>query len=660
LATKPSLIDHLSLRLGLAMLAALTLLAVLWSASEYVRFLNVSSQIKGQAAERQHAHLRQIVADAVAMIDFERQQTINRVEAMLKQRVEEAHALASHQIKTFGPDHTRQEVLHHVRESLRPIRFNGGRGYFFAFDLAGTEQLFAARPDLEGKNMLELRGARGEPVVRDMLDIVKAQGSGFTRYYWTQPGKPGDDHLKVSYVKLVEPLGWVVGTGEYVEDMEAEIQAEVIRRLSSISFGDNGYVFASRMDGLSLVGPHAGRNPLTEPGSPAAPLMQRFIQATRDGGGVVDYDMPGGYGAQSGAKTAYVMAYPQWGWFIGATTYADQNNALVLAQAQELKQGMLIKMAIGGFVALALGLAMWRLIRAVNQAAARDMEALNLKVAQSAETLADINPAGLAFIEHELFAATANTLIAKRRQAEQSLIEHGHELERINADLERFAYVTSHDLQEPLRTVQLFLQMLERHLGDTLDQDGRDYIGFAVQGAQRMRANILSLLAYSRAGSEIVTTEKVDLGETIASVVASLKGAIDASQAEVTAGPMPVLTCDGVQIGAVLLNLVSNALRYRHPERTPRIVINALSNGDAGWLFTVADNGTGIPAEYHQAVFEVFRRFNQPGQEGGSGIGLALCRRIVEAHGGRIWLQSDETGTTFFFTLPAAPPDATP
>lgn len=640
------------------MFAALLALGGLWMASEYAEFLATSEQIRADGEARLKGQLRQIVSDAATMIDYERRRTENRVEQILRERVDEAHAIAMHQIATFGAKLTRSDLEALVRESLRPIRFNDGRGYYFAFDMAGTEQLFAARPELEGKNMLGLTGARGEFVVRDMLDIVRDHGNGFTRYYWTQPGKPGNDHLKISYVRALEPLGWVLGTGEYVGDMEAAIRAEVASRLAAVRFGEDGYLFVTRGDGHSVVGPHAGRNPIAEGNKNATDLMRRFHDTAKGGGGIVTYDMPTGYGLRTAGKAAYVLDVPDWDWTIGATTYVEGDNALLKAQAVALRQGMLVKLTIGLAVAAALGSVLVVLIRAASRRAARDSLDLEGALAVASDQLQDIDLKHLTFAEHERFAVAANRLIAKRRDAEHALSERSHELERINADLERFAYVTSHDLQEPLRTVQLFLQMLERHLGDTLDQDGRDYIGFAVQGAQRMRANILSLLNYSRSGGALLTQESVDLGALIASVQASLKSAMDSSDAEVMVGPMPTIVCDSVQIGAVFLNLVSNALRYRHPDRPPRITIDTRYEGEF-WLFSVADNGIGIPAEYHHAVFEMFRRFNKPGQESGSGIGLALCRRVVESHGGRIWLQSDGDGATFFFTLPDAPPTTT-
>ncbi|MBF0324344.1 MAG: cache domain-containing protein [Alphaproteobacteria bacterium] len=659
MAGKPSLIDQLSVRLSAAIFAALVMLSGLWMASEYADFRATSEQIRADGEARLKNELHQIVTDAATMIEYERRRTEDRVERILRERVDEAHAIAMRQIALFGSKMSRPDLEALVRESLRPIRFNDGRGYYFAFNTDGVEQLFAARPELEGKNMLGLTGARGEFVVRDMLDIVRAHGNGFTRYYWTQPGKPGNDHLKISYVRALEPLGWVLGTGEYVGDMEESIQAEVASRLSAVRFGEDGYLFVTRGDGHSVVGPHAGRNPFVEGNKNAADLMRRFQDMAKAGGGIVTYDMPTGYGLRPASKAAYVLDVPDWDWTIGATTYVEGDNALLAAQAVALRQGVMVKLAIGLAVATMLGGVMVVVIRTVSRRAARDSQSLEGALTVASEQLTDIDLGGLSFAEHQRFAEAANRLIAKRRDAEQALSERSHELERINDELERFAYVTSHDLQEPLRTVQLFLQMLERHLGDDLDQDARDYIGFAVQGAQRMRANILSLLNYSRSGGALLTLESVDLGELIASVQASLKSAIDSSGAEIVSGPMPTIVCDSVQIGAVFLNLVSNALRYRHPDRALRIRIDARKEGEF-WLFSVADNGIGIPAEYHQAVFEIFRRFNKPGQESGTGIGLALCRRVVEGHGGHIWLQSDGDGATFFFTLPDVPPATSP
>ena len=221
-----------------------------------------------------------------------------------------------------------------------------------------------------------------------------------------------------------------------------------------------------------------------------------------------------------------------------------------------------------------------------------------------------------------------------------------------NADLEHFAYVASHDLQEPLRTVTSFVQLLEHRYKDSLDAEARDYIHFAVDGAKRMHELILNLLAYSRISTQGNAFSVCDLSQVVTEATGDLALAIADTKATITVGTMPVLECDRNQIVSLFQNLIGNALKYCKPDVAPVITINAKMDG-AEWVFSVRDNGIGIDPQYKDRIFIIFQRLHAPGTYEGTGIGLAICKRIVERHGGRIWVESEPgQGAIFLFTLP--------
>ncbi|MEO5336510.1 MAG: PAS domain S-box protein [Magnetospirillum sp. WYHS-4] len=226
-------------------------------------------------------------------------------------------------------------------------------------------------------------------------------------------------------------------------------------------------------------------------------------------------------------------------------------------------------------------------------------------------------------------------------------------LVRSNADLEDFAYAISHDLQEPLRMVSGYLNLLQRRYQTRLDQEADDFIGFAVDGSGRMQAMIHDLLEYSRINSRGAHRHPVDSRQALRGALDNLVRAIDESGAELEIGELPVVTADAGQLMRLLQNLVGNALKYRVPDRQPVIRISARRQ-ESEWLFSIADNGIGIDAQYFERIFRVFQRLHGRSQYAGTGIGLAVCKRIVERHGGRIWVESKPgEGSTFFFTLPA-------
>lgn len=242
------------------------------------------------------------------------------------------------------------------------------------------------------------------------------------------------------------------------------------------------------------------------------------------------------------------------------------------------------------------------------------------------------------------------------KAAHAELDRRSTDLERSNTELEQFAYVASHDLQEPLRKVASFCQLLERRYKRQLDERADQYIAFAVDGAKRMQILINDLLAFSRVGRIVRDPVLVSCDAVLEQALANLSYAIEQAGAVVDADKLPKVSAEVPLLTTVFQNLVSNALKF-HGEETPRVRITVRRAGDF-WEFGVADNGIGIDEEYAERIFVIFQRLHNKADYPGTGIGLAMCRKIVEYHGGRIWLDSSvESGTRFCFTLPVLDED---
>jgi signal transduction histidine kinase len=249
------------------------------------------------------------------------------------------------------------------------------------------------------------------------------------------------------------------------------------------------------------------------------------------------------------------------------------------------------------------------------------------------------------------FNDMADTLIKMNVELERRVEERTAELARSNADLEQFAYVISHDLQEPLRMIVGYLQLIEQRFRNMIDDEADEFIDFAVDGAKRMKEMINDLLAYSRAGRAAGPREAVDLSRTIESVLFNLKRMVDETGARVEFRLLPSVRANRTHMTMLFQNLISNAIKFRREEPS-HVMIEALQ-GNSEWVFSVKDNGIGIDPRYYDRLFKVFQRLHPHGTYEGTGIGLAICRKVVENLGGRIWVESElNKGTTFFFSIP--------
>ena len=346
-------------------------------------------------------------------------------------------------------------------------------------------------------------------------------------------------------------------------------------------------------------------------------------------------------------------------------TTIRSNGLTELKHAQNWRNGLLVAILLV-FIATAILLAI-----VIRSAVTRPLEALaatcrRISRGNFEENIVTQGPRDIRAIgadvedmRQRIVAELAESRAAQLTLADQAqaLDEQAVELRRSNAELEQFAYVASHDLQEPLRKVASFCQLLEKRYGDKLDARGTEYIGFAVDGAKRMQVLINDLLMFSRVGRLNATETDVALDSVLDSALGNVATAIEESGAEVVrpGSPLPHVLGDPMLLTMLWQNLIGNAVKFRREGVTARIVVDCEpSDNRDEWLFTVSDNGIGIAEQFVDKVFVIFQRLHSRDAYTGTGIGLALCKKIVEYHGGAIWIDTAYTaGTRFRFTLPA-------
>lgn len=285
------------------------------------------------------------------------------------------------------------------------------------------------------------------------------------------------------------------------------------------------------------------------------------------------------------------------------------------------------------------------------QAAATASTATRTKVAVIFGSVTSITIFGII----ALFLSLTNSKLTKevddKQRAERRLETQAKELARSNQELEQFAHIASHDLQEPLRMVSSYTTLLERRYKDKLDSDANEFIGYAVDGAKRMQTQINDLLAYSRITTQANSLESTDCSSIFDTAMANLVVSIAKNGATVTRDPLPTLHTDASQLVSVFQNLIANGIKY-HGDQPPTVHVSAVAS-EEDWLFSIKDNGIGIEGEFADRIFDIFQRLHSKSEYSGTGIGLAICKKVIERHGGRIWVESEPpNGSTFFFTLP--------
>lgn len=343
---------------------------------------------------------------------------------------------------------------------------------------------------------------------------------------------------------------------------------------------------------------------------------------------------------------------------------SDGPDAEAVELARVWNEVVLVVVGVLGLVAVALAWVVWR---AVQRGVTAPLGTLAAEV-RSASTgehehvIPRVGTGEVAALSRDVEnmrreladqVAEARAAHLEAEDAQERLRAQARELERSNRDLEQFAYVASHDLQEPLRKVASFTQLLQKRYGDRLDERADQYIAFAADGAHRMQRLIQDLLSFSRVGRSGEAQEDVDLEAVLRQVMLDLSHRIEEEQARITHDPLPVVRGEKGLLAMLLRNLVSNALKFRHPDRPPRVHLSARQDEvDGTWELSCRDNGIGIDPQYADRVFVIFQRLHPKEVYSGTGIGLALVKRVVEHHGGQVWVDPGATqGTIVRWTL---------
>lgn len=665
------------------------------------RFEEERADLDRNHLERRKQELKRQIDSTIEYVDFKRSKLEKQAEDELRQRVLEAHAIASHIVKTYRSQKSPEELQGLVREALRPIRFGKGKGYFFATRLDGVEQLFADRPSFEGKNLLAMQDTEGRYVIRDMIHLVKQHGEGFYRYTWTKPEQPGKSYQKISYIKRFAPFNWFIGTGLYLDDVEQQLKSEVIEYIEQIHFGSDGYIFAGQWDGLVLSGPSKGENMRSITDSQGNRVVEQLIGLARQGGGYLSYRMPNLKGARQGLKMSYVRQIKDWQWYLGAGVYIEDIDAAVRQARQEMyirliKTLVFLGVVLAGFVFFAV----WTSRRAARKIA-NSLEQFSLFFVQAETGAAFLDPASLPFDELQTIARSANHMVeerkrieedihqqaqlleqevAERQSAQESLAASKQELEAINATLEeRIAEEVAANIE---KNRIMFQQGRLAAMGETMSSIAHQWrqplnnLAIILQGLQfdyeRQELDHETLNQQVAVGMEMVSylsktiddfrnfflleqvQQEFDIMEAIQKAVTLVQAGFEGCGVAIQLSDHGVGPAVGYprEFARVVLSLLSNAKEACLEQQVANPVVSVdASQLDGRAIITVSDNGGGVPGEIIDRIFDPY--FTTKDKSQGTGLGLYVAKMVIEKNmNGRLSVSNAAGGAVFRIELP--------
>jgi len=400
---------------------SIILVGTLWTATDYIKYSREAENLRDMQIMDRRDQIQKRVHDTIDYIDFMRSQAETRLKTIIKTRSYDAYDIVNHLYDTFKDTHSDDEIKDIIREALRPIRFNKGKGYYFATAKNGIEQLFADHPEYEGTNIIDIRDANGKYIIRDMIDIVNTIGEDFYAYVWTKPGEVGNNYEKISYVKEFKPFGWMIGTGIYVDDMKTEIQNEILTRIESIQYEDNGYIFVGRWDGVLLTRPSKGENMISVSDSNGVMVVNELIKLAKRNGGFISYVMPTIEIERPEPKISYAMGVSDWQWYVGSGFYLTDIEDEYNKSRETLINSLLINLAKNAGVMIGLLLLAYLVSQRTADNTKKSFAIFNDFFKHAASESVELDADELAYSEFQDLARSANRMFDQRRQAEFAL-----------------------------------------------------------------------------------------------------------------------------------------------------------------------------------------------------------------------------------------------
>ena len=654
--------------------SAILVLGYLSLSEEYRRFATDSAELRQKFTDRQKELIRNEVEKVLDYIEYRHSKTEEVLRSSLKERTYEAHAIATGLVEAERGRRSRAELENLVREALRPIRFNNGRGYYFMVGMDGVEKLYPVAPQFENTNLLGLQDAKGNFVIRDEIALLQREQEGFVFDSWRKPD--ASDQMiypKMTFVERFEPFGWYLGTGEYLDDYEHDLKEELLERIARVRYGREGYIFVNTFDGMPLITDgERVRQPtnlweLTDPNGVKV-IQEERKACEKPEGDFINYTWRKLTTSDPAPKVSFVKAYAPWNWMVGAGVYLDEVEGELAQRRGELDRS--VKRRVVGIAAIIAGIAVLLIVAAniFSRRTRHSFRAFSRFFQRAATESSTIDESQLHFSEFVDLARSANAMVEARRRSEEEKRDLEEQLLRSRKmeALGLLAGGVAHDLNNILSGLVMYPDLLLTELPP--DSPHRARVAAIKDSGLRAAAVVADLQAASRGGRAATTVVNVNAVVeaflrspeleklTRAHPDVALEHDLDSATLNVRSGT--------AQLTKTLTNLVANSMdAIRGPGRVKVTTANRyLEHPCIGYetippgeyvVLGVADTGEGISDTDLGRVFDPFFTKKILGRSG-TGLGLTVVWHTVKGSDGFIDLSSGPTGSDFELYFPAS------
>lgn len=640
---------------------------------EYRRFETESYELKETYLAEQKALIKQEVDRVVDYIEYQRSTTETRLKTELKEQVERAHAIAEHLYNQYKQSRSEEEIKALIREALRPIRYYDGRGYFYIYDLQGNNVLLPFSPRLEGKNLWDLQDSKGGYTIRRMVEMLREKGEGYLDWHWYKPGENQEMKKKIGYSKVFAPYNWWIGTGEYVEDVEQEIQRQTLDRINSIRYGKDGYIFVYDFEAITLAHykpENIGINQWNFRDPNGIPVLQELIRRSQQENGVF-LEYVATIRPQTGepsAKMTYARAIKGWRWMVGTGIYIDEINEILENKKAALESKITRSLNWIAFTLLLCLLFIALISRYITDKITTNLKGFTTFFERAATGSSMVDERAIHFAEFKGLAQAANQMIEERNRAAAAIDALREQLNR-SRKMEALGVLAggvAHDLNNVLAAIVGYPDLILARLPENDPQ--RRYIEIMRDSGLKASEIVQDLLTLARRG--VVQREVLNLNTLIEHYLASpesikLRTMHPDIRVEKRLSP-DLLRMKGSQVHLqkTIMNLVVNAAEAQPGGGVIRLTTEnryldqplrgyeQIEEGDYVVL-TVGDEGMGISEDDLAHIFEPFFSKKHLGRSG-TGLGMTVVWGTVQDHGGYITVSSVEgKGTLFELSFPA-------